>query len=284
MVRDANFRPRRPHLQMVDPNSFALADVPTITYVIVAGIAFAGGLIGTMSGAGTGLLIAIFIAPVVGVRAVVPVLSVTSIVVNLSRIWVFRHTLDRRLALICIATAAPGAVLGATVYSLLSERAVAVLLGVFLVGMVGVRRLPLDRLVRRGATGASNERRRARVLAAGSFGAGTFVGAVPGAGLLMISVLLGAGMRGMALLGTEASAALAMAMAKTVAFSGYTLLTWKLALVGGLIGLCTIPGTWIARILVERMSLRIHTLFLDLIIVAGGLSFLWRSLAGSGLV
>ncbi|MBI4182652.1 MAG: sulfite exporter TauE/SafE family protein [Proteobacteria bacterium] len=269
---------------MADPSLLSLPDASGATLALVAAIAFLGGVIGTMSGAGTGFLIAIFIAPVVGVKAVVPVLSITSIVVNLSRVWVFRSAFSRRVAGHCALAAVPGAVAGASLYSWLSEEGVSALLGLFLLSAVLIRRAPARWLARSAADGGAERLLGRRGLFAGSFLAGTFVGAVPGAGIVMVSLLLAAGLRGVVLLGTEAAIALTMGVTKTVVFSGYALLTPGLAVAGALIGLCTIPGTYLARAAVERIPLKAHTLLLDVVVVGGGLNFLWRALKGTGLV
>jgi hypothetical protein len=43
-------------------------------------------------------------------------------------------------------------------------------------------------------------------------------------------------------------------------------------------GLCTIPGTWVAAWIVKRTDIRIHTLFVEVLIVVGGASFIYGSL------
>ena len=44
-----------------------------------------------------------------------------------------------------------------------------------------------------------------------------------------------------------------------------------------LIGLCTIPGPFVARWLMQRMSIRVHALMMDGLILTGGLLLLWRA-------
>ena len=52
----------------------------------------------------------------------------------------------------------------------------------------------------------------------------------------------------------------------------------SLFIVALLMGLCTIPGTWVAAWIVKRTDLRIHTLFVEALIVIGGASFIYGSL------
>lgn len=37
-------------------------------------------------------------------------------------------------------------------------------------------------------------------------------------------------------------------------------------------GLCTVPGTWVAAWILRRTSVRIHTVFVETLIVAGGIA------------
>ncbi len=39
-------------------------------------------------------------------------------------------------------------------------------------------------------------------------------------------------------------------------------------------GLCTIPGTWIAAWIVRRTDIRIHTLLMEALVVLGGTAIL----------
>jgi hypothetical protein len=49
-----------------------LADIGAARLALLAAVAFVSAMVSGMSGVGGGLLLAIFIAPVVGVKAVVP--------------------------------------------------------------------------------------------------------------------------------------------------------------------------------------------------------------------
>jgi hypothetical protein len=57
-------------------------------------------------------------------------------------------------------------------------------------------------------------------------------------------------------------------------------LTPRLFLIGCLLGLCMIPGTYFARWLVLRTPLHVHVVAMEVIVVLGACSFLWRAFAG----
>jgi uncharacterized protein len=57
-------------------------------------------------------------------------------------------------------------------------------------------------------------------------------------------------------------------------------LTVDLFLAGLLMGLCTIPGAWVAAWIMRHTDLRLHRFVVEALIVAGGLSFLWHAFEG----
>ena len=59
-------------------------------------------------------------------------------------------------------------------------------------------------------------------------------------------------------------------------FVFHGLIDTKLALAGLMVGLCMIPGAFLARRLIEHLNIRRHTFFIEGIIVFGGVSMLWR--------
>src|SRR3546814_15244278 len=69
-----------------------------------------------MSGVGSGMIITLFITPIIGPKAVIPVLSVLMLINNASRAWFFRvHLQPHRIALDA-GTAVPASALGALLY------------------------------------------------------------------------------------------------------------------------------------------------------------------------
>ena len=103
-------------------------------------------------------------------------------------------------------------------------------------------------------------------------------GTMTGVGMLLISLLMAAGLQGAAVIGTDAIISVIMGFAKIALFGGVARLDAELALAGVLIGLCTAPGGFIARRLLAHIPLKVHTAFMDAIVLAGGASFLWRAL------
>ena len=111
-------------------------------------------------------------------------------------------------------------------------------------------------------------------------GAGAYFGFInggmTGAGVLLISLLMSAGIHGAALIATDAIVSVTMGFAKVALFGSLATLNLELVLTGLLVGLCTAPGAFVARSLLKRIPAGIHALFMELIVVSGAIALLWR--------
>jgi uncharacterized membrane protein YfcA len=138
---------------------------------------------------------------------------------------------------------------------------IAIVLGSFLLLSIPIRRL-LQRAQRRLSP-------RGELAAGAAFG--YLNGGLTGTGVLLISVLMSAGVTGAALIATDATISVIMNATKAALFSGFAALEWRLTLVGLLVGLCTLPGAFVARRLMARIPARAHAGFMEAVILAGGL-------------
>jgi hypothetical protein len=246
------------------------AEIGAAQVALLAGVAFLAATISGMSGVGGGLLMAIFIAPIVGVKAVVPTVGVATLIAHVIRVWVYREHIVWRPALVMLLGAIPATIVSARLYVALPADVIAVILGIFLLASIPLRRLMAKRDLRFGSRSL------------GAIGAtyGFLAGTTIGGGILVIPALLGAGLAGMALLATDAVIGLSVLTVKTVVFGGFNVLTPRLLLIGCLLGLCMIPGTYFARWLILRTPLHVHVVAMEVIVVLGACSFLWRAIVG----
>ncbi len=239
------------------------------TLVLIAFIAYATSVFHSVGGFAGGLLLTICLAPILGVKATIPVAAVALVVSNVTRVWVFRRSIDWRVFGAVFSVALPGIVAGAVLYVELPVHWVALLLGVFLVVTVPLRRYFARRNYRVGLNG----------LRAAALPYGLISGTTMGAGLMLAPFLLGAGLAGIRLIAVVAALGLGLNLTKTVVFGVSPLLSGELALTGVLIGLCTIPGAYTGRWIVDHTPIRVHTLFMEGFILCGAAYFLWVAAA-----
>ncbi len=142
-------------------------------------------------------------------------------------------------------------------------------MGVFLIAFVPVRRFLARRAWRVGHAGLA--------CIGGVYG--FLSGTTLGGGMLVVPALLGNGLLGTALIGTDAVIGLTILTTKVAAFGTMQLLTPQLALIGVLVGVVSVPGVYLARWMLEHTAVHLHTIFVEALILGGGLSFLWRGIA-----
>lgn len=246
-------------------------DVTLLHYALVALVAFIAAIIGGVAGYGTGLLLPPVLVPLIGPQAVVPVIAVSALMTNASRLVAFRTSFDAPRALLITLCALPFCLIGAYLYTLLSSGHVAMLIGIVLILLVPVRRI-LTRLHGH----LSNK----GVAAAGS-AYGLLVGGTTGSGVVLLSILLAAGLQGPAVIATDAGISLVLGAVKTLVFQSAGALPLSSWIMAAVIGVAALPGAFIAKRLAHRLSLKAHTSILDAVVILGGAILIAQGFSGS---
>ena len=241
------------------------AGLEPLHFVLLGAVAFAAAVLGGVSGFGAGLIVTPFLVPVVGLKGIVPVMSVAMTLGNLSRAWVYRRQIRRGPILRVLLPALPGVALGTWLYDLLPQEPLAVLIGLFLLASIPLRRA-LERRKVEPTPGA---------VVGVSAGFGLVSGTLPGGGVVVVPLLLGLGLSGGALVGTDAVIGVVVNLVKTALFGGLDLIDGAMLLGGLMVGLCMMPGAVLARWLIDRMAMRVHTVLVEGLVAFSGLSFLW---------
>ena len=243
-----------------------LLDAPTLAAIAL--LAVGAAIVSGMSGFGSGVILTAALVPLIGPKAVLPVLSVAGIVINAGRFWFYRQHLDRRMLALVLAASLPFLVLGTWIYSILDARSLTLVLGVAVIASVPARRVFHAKKMSLGPVG----------IATGSGVFGFAAGVASGAGVILISLLLGAGLATPAVLATDAMVSIVLDVCKAALFNRFDLLNAEAFFTGAVIGLASIPGSAIAAWLVSRMGAKLHVLFMEILILFGGASMLWHAL------
>ncbi len=237
------------------------ADISLAQLLLVAGVALFASVIGGLAGYGTGALMPLVLVPLIGAEPVVPIIAISAVFTNLSRVTAYRRYADRRRAMIVISAAALTTALGAYGYTRLTNAGAAMVIGAMLMLSVPLRRLARRRDIRIGDAG----------LGFGAVGYGIVVGGTSGSGVILLSLLMAAGLEGAAVIATDAVISVATSVIKISVFGLAGVVTAQVLGFALLIGAIALPGAFLARTFVERMPVHIHTAILDVAVIAGGL-------------
>ncbi len=245
---------------MLDSLFAGFANISLAQLTLVAIVALFAAVVGGMSGYGTGALMPLVLVPLVGAEPVVPIIAISALFTNTGRVTAFRESLDVKRALIVIAFGVWTCMLGAYGYTRLTGRGAAMVIGTMLIASV-----PLRRLLKRHDIQIGN-----RGLAAGAVGWGLVVGGTSGSGVILLSLLLAAGMHGTAVIATDAFISILMGAAKIAVFGVAGVITAQVVAIALMIGAITLPGAFVAKLLVQRMPVHLHVAMLDAVVILGG--------------
>jgi len=240
--------------------SALLAHISVFEIALVAALTVLSAVLGGIAGYGTGPLMPLVLVPMVGAEPVVPIIAISSMFTNSARVSVFRQVLHVRLAVIAFAAALPTCVLGAWLYTLLSGRGAAIVIGSTLIATVPLRRVLKHRGYRLGEKG----------FAAAAAGWGLLVGGTSGSGVVLLSLLLAAGLEGTAVIATDAAISIVTGIVKISVFALAGVLTPTVIVIALLMGLVGFPSTFLAKLIVARLPVHVHTAILDAIVIVGG--------------
>jgi uncharacterized membrane protein YfcA len=236
-------------------------DISILELLLIAATGTATSLLGGVAGYGTGALMPLVLVPILGPEPVVPIIAISGTLTNMSRALAFRAAIDWRRVLIVVLAATPTSILGAFAYTLLSGPGAMLLIGSMLVAVVALRRL----------IGHHRLRCSDRGLGVGAFFWGLVVGGTAGAGVIIMSLLMAAGLAGASVIATDAALSIVIGLARLAVFGLAGALTAKVIAVAILIGVVTFPGAFLARLVLARLPLHIHTALLEAVVVIGGL-------------
>jgi uncharacterized membrane protein YfcA len=232
-------------------------DFGLTTSLLVLGVALMSGFLSGLSGFGAGLMLSAFLVPIAGAKATVALLAVAMVVTNLGRIAAFGQRPDLRRALFVLAGAIPAMVPCAWLLTRISDALAGLIVAIFLLASIALRHILRRTRLNVGPVG----------LVTGGAVVGSVSGLSTGGGVMIIPLLLGAGLAGAALIATDAAISITLQIARSLAFQRFALLDEHLFVLGLILGLATMPGSWLAARLVLRTKVTIHTLALEALVV-----------------
>ena len=235
-----------------------------LTWMILIGTALLGSTIGGVAGFGAGILLLPVAAWTLGIRAAVPVLTVTMLLGNLARIWWSRHDLHGGVTLRFIAGAVPATAIGVMILAGSSSDWLGRAIGAFLLAAVPLRRVL--------TSGRLHVRAAHFPLIGGAVG--LLSALVVTTGPVVTPFFLAYGLRRGAFIATEAMCAGAMHVTRGLVFARYRMISGEILIIGLVLGATMFAGAWLGRRMLDRMSDRVFLAVIEVLLVGMGLQML----------
>jgi uncharacterized membrane protein YfcA len=248
------------------------------TTLLVDGVlvCFLAGVVGGMSGAGTGIVITGFLTPILGAKAVMPALSIIMLFNNASRVYFYRDSIDWRASFSMAVLALPGSWFGTRLYMQLSSRSLEILLGMAILTFLVIRFLRARYIPRTSSSAIS----------IWMYGLGALVSIVygflnsmvPGSGILILGYLRSISMPVQAMIATDALISLVLNVGKTVMFRQLDGLPDSLALMAMIFGIVSVPSVLFAKWLSSHFHPKLQVGIVEAVIVLSAANILLRPL------
>ncbi|MBN9090008.1 MAG: sulfite exporter TauE/SafE family protein [Reyranella sp.] len=239
-----------------------------IAYALVLAVGLVAGLVSGIVGTGATIILLPVLTLVFGPKAAIPIMAVVALMSNFAKITSWWREIDWRACGAYALGGIPGAALGARTMLSLPPRLVDLALGCFFLIMIPGRHW----LARRRYTVAL------WVLAPAGLAIGFLTGIVVSTGPITVPLFSAYGLAKGAFIATEAAASLAVYISKATTFRTFGALPTDIVLKGLITGSSVMAGTYLSRLLLERLSLAAFQYLLDIVMVLSGLALLWAAM------
>jgi uncharacterized membrane protein YfcA len=236
-----------------------------MAYAIVLAVGTIAGLVSGIVGTGATIILLPVLTLAFGPKAAIPIMAIVALMSNFAKITAWWRDIDWRACGAYAVGGIPGAALGARTMLSLPPHLVDIALGSFFLLMIPGRRwlaarrykVPLWTLVPAGVA------------------IGFLTGIVVSTGPITVPLFTAYGLMKGAFIATEAAASLAVYISKAITFRSFGALPTDIVLKGLISGSSVMMGTYVAKLVVERLSIATFQRLLDGVMLISGLALLW---------
>jgi uncharacterized membrane protein YfcA len=241
---------------------------PVLTYALVLAIGTVAGLVSGIVGTGATVILLPILALSFGPKSAIPIMAIVALMSNFAKITSWWRCIDWRATAAYAVGGIPGAALGARTMLSLPPHIVDIALGTFFLIMIPGRRWLAARNYRIGAL----------FLVPAGFFIGFLTGIVVSTGPITVPLFSAYGLVKGAFIATEAASSLAMYVSKAVTFRSFGALPTDLVLRGLITGSSVMAGTYVSKLLLERISVVHFQRLLDGVMLISGVALIVAAL------
>lgn len=232
-----------------------------MSFIAVILLAILSGTISGVVGTGSSILLIPALTYVFGAKEAVPIMALASVIGNLSRIYLWRHSIRLKPLVYYLSSSIPAVILGANTLWIMPEKWLNIGMGLFFLFMI-----PLIHLLR-------NRQLKIKLYQVVISGAiiGYLTGVVFSTGPLTIPIFSAYGLTLGPLLATEAAASFIIYLTKVLTFSQLGAVNSFILISGVLVGAGLVIGNYLGKKLVLKLTPTLFQRLLDcMLFFAGG--------------
>jgi uncharacterized protein len=234
----------------------------------VLAIGSVAGLVSGIVGTGATVILLPVLSLTFGPKAAIPIMAIVALMSNFAKITSWWREIDWRATAAYAVGGIPGAALGARTMLILPSRFIDIALGTFFLVMIPGRRWLAARSYKVGLP----------LLAIGGLAIGFLTGIVVSTGPITLPLFSAYGLVKGGFIATEAASSLAMYIAKAITFRSFGALPTDMILRGLITGSSVMAGTYVSKLLLERISVVHFQRLLDVVMAISGISLIIAAL------
>lgn len=239
-----------------------------MSFIAVILLAVFSGVISGVVGTGSSILLIPALTYVFGAKEAVPIMALASVMGNLSRIYLWRHSIRFKPLFYYLLPGIPAVVLGANTLWIMPEKWLNIGMGMFFILMI-----PVIHLLRKHQI----KMKTYQVIIAGAV-IGYLTGVVFSTGPLTIPIFSAYGLTLGPLLATEATASFVIYLTKALTFSQLGAVNSFILISGVLVGCYLTVGNYLGKKLVLKLTPKLFQWLLDAMLIFAGGSLLFNGI------
>ncbi|QHN10685.1 sulfite exporter TauE/SafE family protein [Proteus columbae] len=239
-----------------------------MSFIAVILLAVLSGVISGVVGTGSSILLIPALTYVFGAKEAVPIMALASVMGNLSRIYLWRHSIRFKPLFYYLLPSIPAVILGANTLWIMSEKWLNIGMGIFFILMI-----PVIHLLRKHQV----KMKTYQVIIAGAV-IGYLTGIVFSTGPLTIPIFSAYGLTLGPLLATEAAASFVIYLTKALTFSQLGAVNSFIFISGVLVGCGLTVGNYFGKKLVLKLTPKLFQWLLDAMLIFAGGSLLFNGI------
>ena len=245
-----------------------ISSFDTFGLILIVSLTLIGSIVAGMSGYGAGILIGVVLIPMVGIKKIIPIVTILTFYINFWRIILYWDHINWKKSLYFSIIAAPGLYFSTYFFSIASTKTLTLIVGFSIFALVVLRKFFLN----------LNIYLNNQFLAVYAIFTGLSLGVILGPGLMILTGLSASGLSGSNLVGSSSVADLITLTIRSIHFYKLGIIDLEIFTIGSFLGIMCLFGTYLGKKIVDRVGKKIHQNLIEFFMISGSVIMIVRAI------